>query len=77
MVISDPRHTECSNLTEAGCKCVSFHKAKVVITDRAHYFHDCIYIFTHTPESNVSLGSPVVKIYPFVSLRWVNKDKNM
>ena len=73
----DPRHTECSNLTEARCKCVSCHKAMVVITERAHCFHECIYIYTPTPEFNISLGSTAVKIYPFVALCWVNKDKNM
>ena len=82
MVISDPRHTGCSNLTEArwasdicnhennvpsrlspqclcgnSCtwahdvrlhhvrKCMSCHKAIVVITGRAHFFHDYICIF--------------------------------
>ena len=39
------------------------------------YIHICIH--TYTPEFNISVGSTVVKIYPFVSLRWVNKDKNM
>ena len=52
MVISDPRHAECSNLTEA-YTCYHennvpsrlspcCHKAIVVITGRAHCFHDNI-----------------------------------
>ena len=69
MVISDPQHTECSNLTgarwcniyaiiESMCppcyhhndvhhvlKCMSCHKAIVVITGRAYCFYDCIYIY--------------------------------
>ena len=36
-----------------------------------------IYIYIYIPEFNISLGSTVVKIYPFVSFCWVNKDKNM
>ena len=67
MVISDPQHTECSNLishkqderniyvimkTMCLCppvhrvpKCMSCHKAIVVITGRAHCFYDYIYIY--------------------------------
>ena len=28
-------------------KCMSYHKAAVVITGRAHCFHDCIYIYIY------------------------------
>ena len=50
-VISDPRHTQCSVLkshkSRMGIhvpKFMSCHKAPVVMTRRAHCFHDCIYI---------------------------------
>ena len=36
-----------------------------------------IYTYIYTPEFDISLGSTAVKIYPFVSLCCVNKDKNM
>ena len=60
MCVVDPRHTECSNLTEARCKCMSCHKAMVVITERAHCFYDCIYIYiyiyiyTHTRVQHIT-----------------------
>ena len=46
--ISDPRHTECSNLKEARklmTICMSCHKAIMVKTGRIHCFHDFIYIY--------------------------------
>ena len=73
MLIHDPRHTKCSNFTEARwvkftCnhennvpsqlspklspsyhvpKCMSCHKVIVVITGRAHCFHDWIYMYIY------------------------------
>ena len=32
-------------------KCMSFHKAIVVITGRAHCFHDYIYIYNHEQKT--------------------------
>ena len=36
--------TSCTSTVHHVPKCMSCHKAIVVITGRAHCFHDCIYI---------------------------------
>ena len=33
--------------------------------------------FEHISGFDLSFGSAVVKIYPFATFRWVNKDENM
>ena len=47
MVISDPRHTSCASTVHHVPKCMSCHKAIVVIIGRAHCFHDYIYIYIY------------------------------
>ena len=80
MVISDPRHTECSisqkqderniyvrNMMYGSFwvlhhvpKCMSCHKAIVMITGRAHCFHDYVYI--HICTHILKDVSPDVKV---------------
>ena len=62
MVISDPRHTECSTVHHVP-KCMSCHKAIVVITGGAHCFHDCIYIYVYI-YTNLPVNTLVRLLHP-------------
>ena len=45
-------------------KCMKTHKAIVVITGRAHYFHDCICIYIY------------IIIYKYIALLYISKKKD-
>ena len=53
-------------------KCMSCHKAIVVITGSAHCFHDCIYIYIYIyiyPQTRVS------SFPELISVAWVNEQR--